>query len=421
MSLQSIQEQLPTYVYRTEKFRMKKNHPLYDLIDTLSFKAKNLYNLALYNQRQCYFQHGKFMSYFTLYNVLKDTEAFKDLPIHLSQQTIKQVAETCNSFKQANKEYYKNPNKFSGQPKLPKYKDKITGRTVVVFDNTMCRIKELQIHFHKIMQGLTIPTRLSEINQVEIITKTNGDYVFYITGTKEIIKTSKTELKYIAGLDLGIDNFAAITVWNNTTQPLIINGKGLKSYNKNFNKQLAYYKSLAKTRNNQYTTRRIQNFYEKRNRYMDTWMHKASKQIVNYLIQNQVKHLVIGKNTNWKQHSKLSKVVNQTFIQLPYNDFIHKIIYKAQEQGITVYIVNEAYTSGTSFLDNESPTADFYNKSRRKYRGLLISNTGKPINADINASYQICKKAFPELTLQQGILTPQQLHNKLTPQIINVA
>ena len=35
-------------------------------------------------------------------------------------------------------------------------------------------------------------------------------------------------------------------------------------------------------------------------------------------------------------------------------------------------------------------------KSRRKYRGLFISNQGYEINADVNGSYQIMKKVFPK-------------------------
>jgi len=68
------------------------------------------------------------------------------------------------------------------------------------------------------------------------------------------------------------------------------------------------------------------------------------------------------------------------------------IEYKAMLAGIKVIKVNESYTSGTSFLDNERPIKSKYNKSRRKYRGLFISNEGIKINADINAAMQIIRK-----------------------------
>ena len=65
--------------------------------------------------------------------------------------------------------------------------------------------------------------------------------------------------------------------------------------------------------------------------------------------------------------------------------------------GIRVILTEESYTSGTSFLDGESPIKENYNKFRRVHRGLFKSNKGKLINADLNGAYQIMKKAFPKV------------------------
>lgn len=97
--------------------------------------------------------------------------------------------------------------------------------------------------------------------------------------------------------------------------------------------------------------------------------------------------IIIGNNKNWKRESKMSKKVNQSFVGIPHQDFINKIIYKAENVGIKVIITEESYTSGTSFLDGELPIKENYNKSRRIFRGLFRSNKGKLINADLNASY----------------------------------
>lgn len=69
--------------------------------------------------------------------------------------------------------------------------------------------------------------------------------------------------------------------------------------------------------------------------------------------------------------------------------------YKAQEIGITVILTEESYTSGTSFVDNEMPVKENYNKSRRIKRGLFKTSDGSFINADVNGSYQIMKKVIP--------------------------
>ena len=46
--------------------------------------------------------------------------------------------------------------------------------------------------------------------------------------------------------------------------------------------------------------------------------------------------------------------------------------------------------------DYREPIKENYNKERRIYRGLFISNREIKINADVNGSYQIMKKVFPK-------------------------
>ena len=60
-------------------------------------------------------------------------------------------------------------------------------------------------------------------------------------------------------------------------------------------------------------------------------------------------------------------------------------------------MTEESYTSGTSFIDNELPIKENYNKSRRIHRGLFKSNNGKLINSDLNGAFQIIRKVFPNI------------------------
>ena len=122
-------------------------------------------------------------------------------------------------------------------------------------------------------------------------------------------------------------------------------------------------------------------------------MHKASTKIIHLAYQNKIGKIIIGSNKLWKQHSNLGKVGNQNFIGIPYYQFLQMITYKAKWMGIKVEIVEESYTSGTSYYDNEMPDITYYNKNRRISRGMFKSNTGRLINADVNASYQIMKKS----------------------------
>ena len=82
-----------------------------------------------------------------------------------------------------------------------------------------------------------------------------------------------------------------------------------------------------------------------------------------------------------------------------------KALHKANLAGIVVIQANEAYTSQTSFLDNEIPINQNGDKARKRKelspvkrrvkRGLFKSNKGILINADVNGALQILRKVVP--------------------------
>ena len=175
---------------------------------------------------------------------------------------------------------------------------------------------------------------------------------------------------------------------------IVINGKGIKSYNQYWNKKVSNLKSIAKTVNRSDWTKQMQNITDKRYFKMEYFMHCASKWVVDYCIGYNIGTLVIGKNDGWKQKSSLSTVINQTFVQIPYESFIKKLEYKCSDAGINLIETEESYTSGTSFLDDEQPIKENYDKTRRIYRGLFKANNGCLINADVNGAFQIMRKVF---------------------------
>lgn len=195
-------------------------------------------------------------------------------------------------------------------------------------------------------------------------------------------------------IDLGLDNLATI-VTNTGLNPVIVNGKGLKSNNQYYNKKKAYYQSIAKRMNDKFYTNRLYRLTQKRNFKIEDALHKISKYIVDIALENKITTIVIGNNKDWKQAISLGRKTNQSFVSIPHRKLIEKIVYKARVYGISVVLTEESYTSGTSFLDDELPIKEFYAKKRRKHRGLFVSNQHALINADVNAAYQIMKKVFP--------------------------
>lgn len=382
---------------RVEKHIIKSNNKYYKMLDEYCFKSKNLYNYANYIIRQEFINNGKWIRYNDLDKMLKKEDNnydYKNMPLGSSaQQCLKLLDKNWKSFFASIKDYNNNPSKYLGRLKLPKYKSK-NGRNVLILTNQNCKIKNGYIKFPKKFKGLLIKTKIRNgLQQVRVVPKDKYlviEIVYKIEDVEPLVDNGR----YV-GIDLGLDNFATIT--NNCGLiPLIINGKGLKSINQYYNKQISHYKSIAKRVNKLDYTNRMSQLTNKRNNKVENYIHKASRFLVDYCKDNEINTIIIGNNNNWKQNSKMSKKVNQNFISIPYYNFIQKVQYKAEEFGIKVVITEESYTSGTSFLDNELPIKENYNKNRRKYRGLFVSNNGIKMNADANGSYQIIKKVFPK-------------------------
>lgn len=382
---------------RVEKHIIKSNNKYYKMLDEYCFKSKNLYNYANYIIRQEFINNGKWIRYNELDKIVKNKENdfdYKNMPISSSaQQCLKLLDKNWKSFFASIKDYNKNPSKYLGRPKLPKYKSK-NSRNALILTNQNCKIKNGYIKFPKKFKGLLIKTKIRNgLQQVRVIPKDKYlviEIVYKIEDVEPLVDNGR----YV-GIDLGLDNFATIT--NNCGLiPLVINGKGLKSLNQYYNKQISHYRSIAKRVNKLDYTNKMRKLTLTRNNKVDDYIHKASRFLIDYCKNNEINTIVIGNNKNWKQNSKMNKKVNQNFISIPYYNFIQKVQYKAEEFGIKVIVTEESYTSGTSFLDSELPIKENYNKSRRKYRGLFISNNGIKINADVNGSYQIIKKVFPK-------------------------
>ena len=64
----------------------------------LSHTAKNLYNQAVYNIRQYYFQENKYLNYQKNNSLLKSSENYKTLNSNMSQQILKEVDGSFKSF-----------------------------------------------------------------------------------------------------------------------------------------------------------------------------------------------------------------------------------------------------------------------------------------------------------------------------------
>ena len=398
---------------RVEQQFIKKIHPIYEVIDKHCFYSKNVYNQANYLIRQAFIKDNKVLTANEVQKIMQDMDCYKECGSQAAQKTIQLVGKMWKSFFKANKDYQKHPEKYLGRPKIPGYLPK-DGRQVFILKNTQCSLNDgvFRISF-KPFGGYTVNTHAEgKLMQCRFVPK--GEY--YIMEIVYEIEVPDIEYKTsekIAAIDLGIDNLMTITT-NCRVKPLVINGKPLKSINQYYNKKISEMKSELKKRHNADWSKEMQRFTIKRNNKINDYIHKSTKLVIDFCKENNIDTLVCGYNSGWKQKSNMSKRVNQKFIFIPYLNIIQKLEYKCENEGILFKTTEESFTSGTSFLDGEEPIKENYDKSRRVHRGLFVTKKGEEINADVNGSYQIMKKVFPN-TFVNGIVDVG-----LHPTVVNI-
>ena len=385
---------LKEWSYRRQSVVVKKDSLLYQEIDNLCFKSKNLFNATLYDECQTYFNTGKFKFYNKINKefVKNNQSDYRALPAKVSKMTQMKVDQAIKSFLALKK--LSNTNT---QHHFPKYLKK-DGRFVVEYEKGALSFKKEG--FIKLSKtNIYIPTKLDRkvIQQVRLVPKT-GYYLIEILYRKSIPKKRKKKLTNqtrFASIDLGLNNLATVT--SNVFEPLIINGRPIKCINYYYNKNLKKKQKLLPT--NQYTSKKIKQLSYKREMKLNDYLHKSAAFLVNYLVSQTIDVLVIGTNKGWKQNINIGKRNNQNFVGIPFYKFKQIITYLCEEKGIEVYEQEESYTSKASFLDgdfiptfNENGGNKKYTFSGRRKERLYWTKDKKIINADVNGSLNILKK-----------------------------
>ena len=379
-------------VQRCEQHNIKYGTDFYKFVDEMCFKSKNLYNYANYIIRQEFINNGNWIKYNQLFQLVKESEPYKDIGNNTGQGTLRILDKNWKAFFKAIKDWKKNPSKYLGRPKIPKYKDK-DGRFLVSLDSNKVKLKDGYVYFawkpFKPYNNMFKTNAQERILQCRFIPRC-GKYVMEIVYEIEVPDISETSDR-VAAIDIGVDNF--ITMVNNIGEnPIAVKGGVIKSINQFYNKQKANIQSELKKVNGKDWSKKLQKLTDKRYEMIKYQMHCISKYVVDWCVLYGIDTLIVGHNDEWKQ----KKQGMQNFTYIPYELFIQMLAYKCENNGIRFIENEEAYTSGTSFLDNEDPVKENYNKERRVHRGLFIADCGKKINADVNGAYQILKKVIPD-------------------------
>lgn len=376
-----------------EQHVISPSHPCWEEIDTAAFASKNLYNAANYQIRQNFFATGKTLSLKALYATVKDSVDYQSLPRKVSNSILINLLQNWKGYFEAKKEYRLHPENFTGEPRIPKYKDKTDGRNLLIYDIQAISKKSLRNGIVKPSGlNLEISTNQSNVDCVRIVPK-KTHYVVEVVYTQQPTQANVNP-DWIAGVDIGLNNLAAITSNKPDFVPLLVNGRPLKSINQFYNKRKAHLQSELD--DPKYgTSHRIERLTDMRNRRVDQILHTQSRRIVDLLVAEKIGNLVIGKNDNWKQEIKIGKRNNQNFVSIPHACFVQQLTYKAELVGIKVVTTEESYTSKCSFLDLESIQKHDQYQGKRIKRGLFRASNGQTINADVNGGYNIIRKVVP--------------------------
>ena len=377
-----------------ETHQIRPNHKLYSICDELCFKSKNLYNAALFEFRQSYFdKEADALTWQNLNRIFNQNNQFdyRELPSKVSNTVLKKLGNNISSFWSL----VKKPD-YKKKVRLPKYLHKTDGRFIVEFNKQTFsnkRDEDNNLIICKSSLNLKIPTKVENPQQIRIVPKT-GCYLIEVV--YEIKENKMKQNQRVAAIDLGLNNLATV-VTNDGDNPILISGKKIKSINQYYNKITSKQKSLLP--NNIFTSKSLDRLWLKRNNKISYEIHKITKFLANYFDERDISKVIIGNNTGWKNGINLGKRNNQNFVNIPYSKFINQLTYKCQLLGITVITREESYTSKASFLDyDEMPNYKDETKpkfsGRRIKRGLYRSTTRK-INADVNGAYNIMVKENP--------------------------
>ena len=392
-------------MYLTVKQRLKHlSKEEYLSLRELSHTAKNLYNQAVYNIRQYYFQENKYLNYQKNNSLLKSSENYKILNSNMSQQVLKEVDGSFKSFFSLLKK--KNKGMYNAKVKLPSYLPKNSFTTLVIgfvrlnedtlvipYSNSFKKNhKKISIKIPPILLG-------KKIKEIRIIPKFNARF-FEVQYTYEVQEEQRNlDKNHALAIDFGINNLA--TCVTSKGRSFIIDGKKLKSINQWFNKENARLQSIKdKQKYGKKPTLRQKYLYSSRNNKVNDYMSKTARKIINYCLENNIGTLVCGYNETFQRNSNIGKANNQTFVNIPFGKLREKLEYLCKLYSLRFVEQEESYTSKSSFFDmdilpkfeaDKPQTYSFLGK--RIKRGLYQTSKGYIFNADINGALNILRKS----------------------------
>ncbi|NJE02564.1 RNA-guided endonuclease TnpB family protein [Thermococcus sp. MV11] len=207
-----------------------------------------------------------------------------------------------------------------------------------------------------------------------------------------------------AGIDLGVNNLMAVYVENG--ESFLVNGRPLKSIDFYWRKRTAEYQSKL-NKSGQKTSRKLRRMHERAKLQAKHYINTAVRGTVQRLYELGVSKIVVGYPKGIARNSDKGKKQNFILSHVwRFNTVIKRLKEVAEEYGIEVMVVGEAFTSQTC------PVCGKPHDGARFVRGLFkCPATGLTFNADLVGAFNILKRAVKTITPNLGGLFAQRRGN----------
>jgi putative transposase len=200
------------------------------------------------------------------------------------------------------------------------------------------------------------------------------------------------ENNLVAGIDIGVNNLMAIYVENGLAK--LVNGRSLKAISHYWRVRITEYQSTL----NRYglrTSRRLRSMYSKWRRRVKAYIDSRVRHAIEWLYNTGVSIIKIGYPKNIAQENGNFNNVHVW----TYGYLLRRIYEVAEEYGIAVVYVSEAYISSKCPIHGERCGS-------RVKRGLFkCTRLNKVFNADLVGAYNTLITPSPERDRGNGLET----------------
>src|SRR5262249_45754420 len=170
-----------------EQHVIKRSDPRVAVIDAAAFAAKNLYNAANYLVRLSYSHKGICLTYAEVFHRIKQHEGYCALSRKVSKDALRLLDQNRRSFCKSRSAWQAGPSQFLRRPKLPGYKDKRKGCTVLIYDIPALSAPALRRGEIVASQlGITIPTKHTNVRQVRIVPR-KGYFMVEVVSERDAV------------------------------------------------------------------------------------------------------------------------------------------------------------------------------------------------------------------------------------------